>query len=94
MKMPYITFAKPTDENSEKEKKLREAEEDTTRIIHRLTTLDTYHFGTTDKEKAQARDSQQVVSRHAKIRGKIDDHEIPVLHVGQLWLWVIDEGKL
>ncbi|KAI3322804.1 hypothetical protein HD806DRAFT_544816 [Xylariaceae sp. AK1471] len=95
--MPYITFAKPTDKTKEKEKKLRSAEEGKTRIIHRSKTLDTYHLGTTNDEKARERDREQVVFRHASKKicdytrrtnheKEIDDAEIQVLHVGQLWL--------
>ncbi|KAI0456711.1 hypothetical protein F5B21DRAFT_122673 [Xylaria acuta] len=103
--MPYVTFARPTDETNEREEKLRSAEKGKTRIIHRLKTLDTYHLGTTNEEEARARDAQQVVFRHAREKIcdhkrktnreiRIEDTEIPVLHVGQLWLWVIDENTV
>lgn len=101
--MPYITFSRPT-YKTETEKKLQHAEEAKTRIIHRPKTLDTYHLGATNDEKARDRDSDQVVFRHFRKKiddptrkqnhGKIiEDPEIPILHIGQLWLWVIDEGK-
>lgn len=102
--MPYITFSRPT-YKTETEKKLQHAEEAKTRIIHRPKTLDTYHLGATNDEKARDRDSDQVVFRHFRKKiddptrkqnhGKIiEDPEIPILHIGQLWLWVIDEDTI
>lgn len=101
--MPYITFARPTDETTQKEKKLRSAEKEKERIIHGPKTLDAYHLGATNDEETLDQNTQQVVFRHARKKisdyqerrkhGKrIEDSEIPILHVGQLWLWVIDEG--
>ncbi|KAI1186262.1 hypothetical protein F5B17DRAFT_404459 [Nemania serpens] len=102
--MPYITFSRPT-YKTETEKRLQSAEEVKTRIIHRPKTLDTYHLGTTDDEKARVRDSDQVVFRHfsknvnAATRKQgheriLKNHEIPIVHIGQLWLWVIDEDTV
>ncbi|KAI1108062.1 hypothetical protein F5Y14DRAFT_445770 [Nemania sp. NC0429] len=93
--MPYITFWRPS-YKTETEMKLQSAEEAKTRIIHRPKTLDTYHFGTTSDAKAQERDADQVVFRYLRTKiddptsiqnyKKVEDSEIPILHIGQLWL--------
>ncbi|KAI1122423.1 hypothetical protein F5Y10DRAFT_75774 [Nemania abortiva] len=70
--------------------------------FHEPQTLDTYHHG---KDAAQ-RDSDQVLSRYVKellqerlqeLHSELSQNELDakyqnsdILHVGQLWLWVVD----
>ncbi|KAI1735810.1 hypothetical protein F4680DRAFT_452691 [Xylaria scruposa] len=69
--------------------------------FHRSRTLDTYYRGESGKsEEAIERDSDQVLSRYAKrkrhanlTQGQEQETE-EILHVGQLWLWVVDENTI